>query len=408
MAYLDIDIAEGRQSTILGNSKTCDALEENAHQAGVDVKLRCPCLALVQEGNRVVGIKAEEADTEIFLKARKGVILTGGGMGYNLDLLEQYHPTAYMYAVQGGPFPSHTGECFRMGIGIGGDVSGFNSFSCWEGGLDEYWGLGDGSYFHYFYNGAKQVIQSPWLMIDRAGNRLPYYLSNFNMGVLQPGYDLDTYTMGDLSSAAAWMSAPGHRAYVIFDSNYAASLEEHEKTILGMDESRAVIRDDGRLIENSYVTTDWEGEFLAAVDRGAIQKADTLEELAESLGLDTDKLVAAVEHWNELCEQGEDTDLAIPYLPEWLIPLDNPPYYGAAEGGVIGKTLGGLRVNAKMQVMNTEGNPVPGLYAGWTTAGGLGGENNFGGQFGNCTLFGSVGMSGVGGYMAIRGLLEEE
>ncbi|MDR1185143.1 MAG: FAD-dependent oxidoreductase [Coriobacteriales bacterium] len=407
-AFLNSDIIERKQSGVLGNSKICDALETAALEAGVDIRLQCICQSLVQEGNRIVGIKVEESGSEIFLKANKGVILTAGGIGYNLDLLEQYIPSAYMYAVQGGPMPTHTGECFRMGIGVGGDVSGYNSFSCWEGGLDEYWGLGDGNYWHYHYNGAKQVVQSPWLMIDKSGNRLPYYLGNFNMGVLQPGYDFDTFSMGDLSNAASWMSAPGHRAYVIFDSNYKSSLEEHEKTISGIDESRVTVKDDGLLLDNPYVTSDWEGEFLAAVERGAIQKADTLEELAENLGLNPDKVVAAVDHWNELCEQGEDTDLPIAYLPAWLIPLDNPPYYGAAKGGVAGKTMCGLRVNPKMQVMDTEGDPIPGLYAGWTTAGGLGGESNFGGQWGNPTIFGSAGLSGVGGYMAIKGLLESE
>lgn len=407
-SYLNADILQGKQNGVMGNSKIVDALAQDILDAGGDIKNLCKCEALVQDNGRIAGIAVSEDGKELYLKAKKGVILTAGGMGYNLDLLEQYHPSAYMYATQGGPLPSHTGECIRMGLGVGADISGYNSFSCWEGGLDEYWGLGDGNYWHYFYNGAKQVVQNPWLMIDKSGNRLPYYLGNFNRGVLQPGFDFDTFSMGDVSSAAAWMSAPGHRAYVIFDSNYKSSLEKFEPTLKGLDDSRIPIKDDGLLIENSFVTSDWEGEFLEAVDRGAIQKADTLEELAEKLGLNPDKVVTAVKHWNELCEKGEDTDLAIPYIPEWLVPLNNPPYYGAAEGGVAGKTLGGLRVNPKMQVLDTEGDPIPGLYAGWTTAGGSVGENNFGGQQGNPTMFGSAALSGVGGYMAIQGVLESE
>jgi predicted oxidoreductase len=61
-----------------------------------------------------------------------------------------------------------------------------------------------------------------------------------------------------------------------------------------------------------------------------------------------------------------------------------------------------------MQVINDEGDPIPGLYAGWYTAGGIGGENNYGGQFGNPTLHGGVAISGVGGYMAIKAILKEE
>jgi hypothetical protein len=60
-----------------------------------------------------------------------------------------------------------------------------------------------------------------------------------------------------------------------------------------------------------------------------------------------------------------------------------------------------------MQVLNTSHEAIPGLYAGWTTAGGLCGENMFIGQFGKCSPFGSVAMSGVGGWLCARSILGE-
>ena len=88
---------------------------------------------------------------------------------------------------------------------------------------------------------------------------------------------------------------------------------------------RVPIEKDGTLIENNLVSDDWRQEVLDAIDRGAIKKADTLEELAEKVGLDPDRFVAAVKRWNEVCETGEDTDLAVPYNSEWLVPLKKPP-----------------------------------------------------------------------------------
>lgn len=117
------------------------------------------------------------------------------------------------------------------------------------------------------------------------------------------------------------------------------------------DKSRVPIEKDGTLIENNLVSDDWRQEVLDAIDRGAIKKADTLEELAEKVGLDPDRFVAAVKRWNEVCETGEDTDLAVPYNSEWLVPLKKPPYYCAKIGAMIGKTLCGLRVDENMHVL---------------------------------------------------------
>jgi len=407
----DRPVAEKKQNTVLGNNRIANTLEENALNAGVELMLATECKALVQDGARIVGIKvADRNDKEFYLKANKAVLLTAGGFGVNLDLLEQYIPTAYMYATQGGPFPSHTGDCFRMGIGVGADVSGVNSFSCWEGGLDEYWGNGDGEFFHYFWHAEKQVIQNPWLKIDKNGNRLEFFALMTADGVGQKNWTMESFSIGDLTNAARWSSSIGHRAFNIFDANFRDSLEIFNTTAQNPDfDAHRYPVNPEKTVENSFVSTDWESEFAAAVARGAISKADTIEELAGMLGLNVDRVVKAVNHWNnDICAKGEDTELPVPYKKEWLIPINTPPYYGAANGGQISKTMCGLRINPKMQVITPEGDVIPGLYAGWYTAGGIGGENNYGGQFGNPTLHGGVAISGVGGYMAINGILELE
>ncbi|MEG0374876.1 MAG: FAD-binding protein, partial [Raoultibacter sp.] len=127
---------------------------------------------------------------------------------------------------------------------------------------------------------------------------------------------------------------------------------------------------------------DWRTGFNQMVEAGAIVKCDTIEELEEALGLRPSVLTDAV--------------------PSWLIPLKNPPYYGAKLGGNIFTTKCGLKVNPRMQVLDTTGAVIPGLYAGWHTAGGANGETNIGGRpFGG--MYGDVGQSFVGGYMAAGG-----
>ena len=54
-----------------------------------------------------------------------------------------------------------------MGLGMGADFSGFDSWSCWEGAIDEETAGGDGQFWHYFWHGERQLFHNPWLIIDK-------------------------------------------------------------------------------------------------------------------------------------------------------------------------------------------------------------------------------------------------
>ena len=91
---------------------------------------------------------------------------------------------------------------------------------------------------------------------------------------------------------------------------------------------------------------------------------------------------------------------------EWMVPCVEPPFYCGCWGANVGKTLCGLRVNDRMQVMGTDCKVIPGLYANWSTAGGFVGVNTIN-EFGECTPNGSVAASGFSGWVAARDILGE-
>ena len=96
-------------------------------------------------------------------------------------------------------------------------------------------------------------------------------------------------------------------------------------------------------------------------DLGYHVKADTLEELAEKLGIDPTNLVASVDTFNKAIN-GEGTD------PLRETPFDRPltsegPYYGVQVESAIHMTKGGVLANEKAQILNTANEPVEGLYA---------------------------------------------
>ena len=405
------DVLEGTTTAVLGNKYATDLLTNNAIEAGATVLVNTQAVALVVDGGRVVGLKCRDLKEhkDLYVKGEHGVILTAGHFGMNLDLLEQYVPSAYMQCSTGGPMPWATGECFRMGIGVGADVSGYNSWSGWDGAADEYWGSGSGNYWNYFWSGERQLAKNPWLLLDVNCERLPYFVSSGNAvskgQEFQPGYYVKSQSMGDLSDCTAWNASVGNRSYCIFDDDYQTNVWKFRSAHTAADKGRIPVTTEAGLKSEQFVTCDWVGEFNAAIERGAAFRADSLEELAELVGLDSDKLVAAVEHWNEIVASGDDSDFTPQYMPDWLVPVQKPPFYCIPNSTQIAKIMTGLRVNGRMEVLNPRGDAIPGLYAGFFTAGGICGESDFGGVFGNATLACGAAISGIGGLMAVRAAL---
>lgn len=401
--YLDARISGGIQP--LGMKYLCDDFTELAKQAGAEVRVNTACDGLVMQDGRVIGIKTLSGKEEKFIKAAKGVILCTGSFGMNRDMLAKYCPTAFRTATQGGPFPFATGECTRMAIGAGADMTGIDSWCAWEAYPDRY-NMGDGEYWTYHWDGGVILCRQPWLTIDKMGNRYGYYSTKQDEYPTYFGGD------GDFVNAAAQMSRMGGAGYCIFDADYEKHIEitsevgpfQADRTPLSPERVKASGIDGDTL--SSLCSLDWRDDANAAIERGDIKKADTLEELAELLGLDPEILKGAVEEWNATCAKGTDEDSIWPYRPEWLIPIEKAPYYGARIGGGIGKTFAGPRVTPKLEVVDKDAHVIPGLYAHFLTAGGICGEASFNGTMFNTSIQGGNALSWISGYMAAQSVVE--
>ena len=96
-----------------------------------------------------------------------------------------------------------------------------------------------------------------------------------------------------------------------------------------------------------------------------IKTAASIEELAEGMGMGLDILQAAFDNYDEICDKGEDPDFGRTLFLQKL----EPPYYYLLNVPVRYKSVGGLDVDARFDVVDAEGNPIPGLYACGCTAG---------------------------------------
>ena len=98
-----------------------------------------------------------------------------------------------------------------------------------------------------------------------------------------------------------------------------------------------------------------------AVAAGNLVKADTLEQLAERLGIDAAGLKETVERYNSFIESGVDEDFGA--VTAMLPPMTQAPFYGGKITAGSYATCGGLYVDENLRVISKNGDPIPGLFA---------------------------------------------
>ncbi|NTU88729.1 MAG: FAD-binding protein, partial [Actinobacteria bacterium] len=97
----------------------------------------------------------------------------------------------------------------------------------------------------------------------------------------------------------------------------------------------------------------------------AIQTANSIEELAEKMGLALETVQTAFADWDTICDNQADPEFGKTLFLQKLVP----PYYFLRNAPVRYKSCGGLTVSDRMEVLDGAGNPIPNLYAAGCTAG---------------------------------------
>ena len=383
-------------------------LTQKAADDGAEVRTSCDVKALVfdKDAKAVCGVKVSQDDGEKFIHATRAVVLTAGGFEVNRAMMAKYCPTSLRGLANIATPPNGTGECVRMGQGVGADLAGYDSNGAFDGGV---WWKDYAEYdteMDCHINGdGNQVVRQPWLRINKLGQRVPFISTT---GTSYPySTDADASSAALCDTAAIEMSQPGGKTFCVFDAKYDELLSENYFGQLICRKPKIVADDDPYLDRVPTDLRDWHTGMDLMIEGGAIKKCDTIEELEGALGLREGVLVDAVQRWNDACAAGEDYVDNYKYPAEWLIALDTPPFYGAALGGHVFGTKCGLRVTPQMQVVDTDGAPIAGLYAGWHTAGGSAGDGNAAGRP-LTGMYADMGLSCVGGYMAAGGILAQD
>jgi fumarate reductase flavoprotein subunit len=104
-------------------------------------------------------------------------------------------------------------------------------------------------------------------------------------------------------------------------------------------------------------------EFTEAVREFVNQyaiSAKTIEELGWKMEVPLNTFKATVDRYNELARMGKDLDFS--KRPDRLTTLDKPPFYAGKGGYELLVIMGGLNANTRLQPLDDEFEPIPGLY----------------------------------------------
>lgn len=109
------------------------------------------------------------------------------------------------------------------------------------------------------------------------------------------------------------------------------------------------------------------GEGSAWMDPETVVSGNTLEELCEAAGIPVADGVASIERYNELCAKGCDDDFGV--AGSDMAAIDTPPFFCIKGDVGMSGINAGVMVDNRYRVIDTEGAPIPGLYAAGIQAG---------------------------------------
>jgi succinate dehydrogenase/fumarate reductase flavoprotein subunit len=323
---------------------------------GITIRLETRARELIREHGRVVALRCESDGAELRVRARGGVVLACGGFEWNDALRDRFLD---------GPVTHHCspaeneGDGLGMAQAVGADVGNMGEAWLYPGAVipgEEH----EGRPVSRWVIGERTLPHS--IVVNRAGARFANEGENYN----------------DFSKAlhahdASGGSFPNLPCWSILDSQYRATYP---------------------LL--TVMPSDPDPEWL--------EKGETLESLAATVGIDASGLVATVSRFNAMAAQGRDDDfrrgestyehwLGDPSAPHPnLGAIEKPPFYALPLHVASAGTKGGPRTNARGEVLSVSGDVIPGLYAAGNVMAGISGPGYFGGG-------GTIGLGMTWGYI---------
>lgn len=315
-------------------------------------KLEAPATELVQdpETKGILGVVYECGGKTLRARANKGVVMCCGGFEGSPELMVSVFKA---YGAHPAAGVCNTGDGIRMCAKVGANM--------WHmGGLAGFWPN------HVSLDGERYSLNTQsgtfeqGIMVGTNGRR--FFMEWHSYGREQEGDELRCHVgmrHGDTQYGGEWCHTMLPEVYwFVFDQ---AGMDAGALQRLGSEDP---------------------------VENGWGYRADTLEELAELIEVPAEELVATVDNWNRMCDEG--CDYAFYRPTSTLNKIETGPFYATKMCQHFINTDGGAERDERGRILDTDGNPIPNLYGAGEFGSIWSDMYNGGGNLSECLGFGRI------------------
>ena len=367
------------QKILSSGSGLMRPLEAAAKKAGVQILLEHKMTAIFREtptSGRVLGIAVDNYGTKLNIVARKAVIIATGGSTGNVNFRRMFDPrlTEEYCGLAGMPWSNQDASGELAGMAIGASLWGLYN-QTGEFGLNLTKPGTIGSQYGYVYlhwmpgspvfnraraSGLRVANWQNVILVNMLGKR--FYDETGGQFAANDYNSINPYVQGSYRNAENTKYQPNN----FINAALAGIGDGHN----GGGPIWAIFDTDAVMRERWDPTPP-----NVDINAGFFFSADTLSDLAKKIKMQyqripmpPDNLEQTTARYNSFVDSGTDGDFG---KPKPLYKISNPPFYAAWATPVVHDTRAGLRINAKCQVIDMNGNVIPSLYCGGESAGGF-------------------------------------
>ena len=325
------DHSANRQLGVTGRSVNyLNLMREKFLGMGGKLMLQTRAQELIRDdAGKVVGVRATDKDGNTVELTSKAVILASGGYGAVKSMLPKEMSNYVFYGLD-----SETGDGYKMATAIGAGTINLDLVKMYPQGVETVPGHGLAA----TASSTDTMKKSGAIYVNKLGQR--YVDENAALGVLTD----------------KTVAQPDHIAYIVMD---AKAWKEYVRKSL-----------EDKLVPNEETLMTW--TKIVNNGRPVMAVSDNLAEAAKTMGVDAEGLAKTVAHWNDMVKAGKDTD----FNRNITGGLGEGPYYIVEQKVRYQTTLGGLKADADLRILDKAGKPIPGLYGAGCVVGGANGADS--------------------------------
>lgn len=333
--YPIYDIGHSLQmsQTLGAHNATANILKDYGKGLGLEIQYGTAMIELIQDSGKVTGVYASTDAGYVRYNASKGVIMCTGGYSLNQEMLQALQPETAKIANINYSYPGSTGDGIKACLWAGAAMDETHCGMLFDRGAVRPDQVGHETPGVLFWMGSQ-----PFLKVDLNGQRFTNESGCYDH-ILHEAHNL-----------------PGQTYAVVWDANYIADMQRFDSHGC----SRMFPHVNGA--ESVWPLEMNEMAFMAGYRQdGWVVTADTIEELAEKLGLPVDNFKATCDRYNELYDQQKDEDFGKEAYR--LSEMRTAPFEGVRmSGGYFICTMDGIKIDTNLNALTPEGTPIEGLY----------------------------------------------